>query len=223
MIEVDAVDGVAVDQVIGDGHQVIVKKDRSGGAALIAGALHHIGRRPLQPVVAPEADAVLVLQLPVKMGRVGCRGHAAAVPDGVDIEIGVELDVGGVRLVHEIGQRIKGGVRRRIAKVGAADPLRPRLEAGRVVGVGGAADLEIDGVEAGIGGVGDDFVDLGPRRRLAIERPVEARDPEGAHFVDKRLRLEDGGHKGAVATGRFNRHSPVAGRRQGAPPAGGGT
>ena len=100
-------------------------------------------------------------KIPVKVARRRVTGRdGTAIPDWVNVDVGMQLDARSVRFLHKVSQRVPERIRR-LAQAATADALGPRLQAGRIVGVGSTTDLEEDGIEAGESGIVDDFVDFG--------------------------------------------------------------
>jgi len=117
------------------------------------------------------------------------RGPAAAFPNAECIDISVKFQAALVRKPDRHGQGVPARVAAEVRHAGRSEAIGPRVQPGRVIGVGRGAHLQEDHIEAGAGRMLDQR--LQPRPFDGRTAQVEARDPECAHLEGQgRLRVE---------------------------------
>ena len=169
-------------QIIGHGHQVVIHKNGGGAGAKIATTLRARLPRPLHAVEMAVGFTVVVAHFVVQMlGRGGGRRGCAAIPQGVYVDIGMNLNPIGVCPLNQPLQRIPIRVGS-LAEGSARNALCPRLEAGGVIGIGRAPHLKEDDVKARIGGIVHHLIYFGGAGGLVKHCPVEAGNPQAAHL-----------------------------------------
>ena len=194
-VEMHPVDRVARDDVLDDGEIVFIDPvdARAGPQVFVARhrtrcRLGHGGGTADRVAVDAPARIVdrrlglVVCQGPV--GVFGCRVRrdaAAALPNRVQVDIGVKLEAAAVRSCDGHRQRIPAGIGAQGRGGRAGQPIGPGLQPRLVEGVAGCPHLEQDDVEAGVGRPIDQILQPGALRGRAA--PVEPGDPQGTRLA----------------------------------------
>lgn len=189
IVDVDAVERVASEEVIDDGERV------RAGVGLSRVEPDEIGER-LGEVGSAGRDVI------------GCQGRFGLGMAGAEgVDPGVKLDSRGMAPVEPGLERVVLGRRGGAGRSG--DELGPGFQGARVDGVGGGADLEDNRVEVERAGPLDDGVDFG---ELSVSAEVFGRRPVDVGDGGDPSGAELGGDGSRSGVGRSCGGTPTTGR-----------